>query len=417
MRWLAYIMMVLGACGGSTPALVFSDPEKLAAAYDLYDAPHKGDVVLERTIKVTVDSAVKPSDAESRFEVQVALGRYTPTQEPLAVDLVTPEGARLESVAARLDGTPVQPLTAGPGNVAVVDPGQVGWRFTFGAPSAAPATANEQLILEVIVRFTLEGTLASDAQWVATADTDTVLIRYDLPGDVQGTFQVVGSDLKPIVASQNGRTVIALLVRNAFREAAKAGRRVYARYATLRASPKGYEQRYADTWATATRDYAERLVDESDTLDDGYDAPFKPTATATDAMLHEIYQFVQGRPQRPDALAATWDAARALKEPLEKNDLTATDKVHLLHWLLREAKVPHRFAIARPKSYEPIASPSIPVVGAFTTPLIFAFGLWLDPACTTCTAGTVRPELAGAQVLLLPVAGEPELTTLPTETR
>jgi len=411
MRWLVHIMMIVAfAACGSTPDLVFSDPESLAAAYDLYGAHHAGDVVLQRTIKVTVDSAVKPSDAESRFEVQVALARYTPSQAPLTVEVVTPKGAALGTVRARLQGQPIDAMTAGPASdVVVVDPGQVGWRFTFAAPSAAPAP-REQLVLELIVGFTIDGTLASDAQWVAGPGLDTVLLRYDLPGDTQGTFQVTGADLKPLVTTQGGRTVIALLVRSAYQYKGP----VIARYATLSASPKGYEQRYADSWAGATRDLDQRLVKASDALDEGYAAPFSPT-TSGDARVAEIYTWVRDRRQRPDALASAWDAARGLKAPVETNDLTATDKVHLLHWLLREAHVPHRFAMARPVAYTPLPPGSIPVPGAFTTPLVFAGGVWLDPACTTCAPGEVRPELSGAQALLLPVASAPELLFLPSE--
>jgi len=403
------LTIALTACGSATPELAFSTADSLAASYELYGGPRKGDVELRRTVKVLVDVAVDVTKAESRFEVQSVLARFAPSDLPLALVVHAPVGAELAGVDARAAGAVVAPLGLERAPGATVDPGQEVWTWRFPPPPQGD-------VLEVIVRLDVPGTLTHDAQWLAGppsspsgAVRDELLLRYDLPASAVGAFQVLGADLKPIVTEQGGRKVVALFVQRAWSLPAAA----HARYVTPRASPKGYDQDFATSWASATRDYVRRLVEASDALDEGYEAPFRPAgsdpAAAALAWVHE-------RKGRPGA-DVPWHAARGLKAPLEGNDLTATDKVHLLHWLLREARVPHRFVIARPARY-PHVSADLPVPDAFVIPILAvgadASPVWLDPACTACAPGEVRPELASGQALLLPVgASGPELFTLP----
>ncbi|MFO0747533.1 MAG: hypothetical protein U1F43_17980 [Myxococcota bacterium] len=402
---LPLLVLALSAgCAGSTPELAFSDPESLAASFDLYAGAHQGDVELSRTVKVVVDTAVRPGDAESRFDVAVAIARYTASDAPVSFVVLAPPDAVATTVAGRVGATMVKPLSqerAFAPAMRAVDPGQLGWRVSFAGPPVGQT-------LEAIVRFTVPGTLASDAQWLTSAPSaGELLLRYDLPGDAVGSFQVVGSELRPVVTKQNGRVVIALFVKDAGRQPANA----YARFTTTRASPKGYDQHWADSWAAATSDYVARLVKASDGLDGGYAAPF--AATGPDK-VGDIFAWVQGRPWTQEALGSSWSDARPLKGPLEQNALREADRVHLLHWLLREAGVPHRFAMARAATYPAVAA-AFPVPGAFHTALIQAGGQWLDPGCPECKPGQVRASLAGGQAILLPVpeGAAPELSTLP----
>ncbi len=393
-----FLVLALAACGGSTPELAFVPDDTLAAAFELYGGPRDGDVELTRTVKVIVDTAVKPGDAESRFEVQVAATRFTPSEAPLAVHVLTPPGAELASVHARVGPTSVTPLTKTRSATALVDPEQQGWLVTFPAPASGA-------VLEAIIRFTVPGTITSDAQWLAAPGTDELLLRYDLPSDAAGSFRVNGAELAPVVTEQGGRKVIALFVQRAY--ALPPG--THARYTTPMASPKGFEQRFTGTWAEASRDYVKRLVDVSDGLDEGYEAPFRP---AGPDVVASAYMWVRDRGGA--GADAAWHASRGLREPLEKNALTGTDRVHLLHWILRAAGVAHRFAMARPARFPAVAA-DFPVPGAFAVPIVLANGLWLDPGCATCAPGDVRAELAGGQALLLPVAASGvELVNLPT---
>src|SRR5690606_26615733 len=131
------------------------------------------------------------------------------------------------------------------------------------------------------------------------------------------------------------------------------------------------------------------------------------TLTGKEAVA-AVFTWVRDRLQREDAHTARWDAARGLVGPLEKNDLTQTDKVHLLHWLLDAAHVESVFAMARSARF-PHLEPTLPTRGAFDTPLVFvpALDLWLDPACRECAPGEVRPALRGGAAILLPATAGP----------
>lgn len=404
------VPFALAACGGSTPELAFSSADSLAASFELFEGKREGDFLLRQVIKVVVDVAVDPSAAASRLDVQMVATRFSPSDAPLLLTMTTPPHARLVGVDARVGGAPRKPLESGPATTDTVDPERASWAVRF-----APLAAGE--VLEMIARFEVPGTITSDARWIACDRCDEMLLRYDLPSSATGSFQVVGADLKPVVTEQSGRTVVALFVRKAW--TLPPG--THARYTTTRASPKGYDQAWATTWEVATRDYVRRLVEVSDGLDEGYDAPFKP---AGGDPVAAIFQWVRERRRAgmelPHDDEAPWYQARGLKAPLEKNALTTTDRVHLLHWLLREAGVAHRFAMAR-HAQHPHVTADFPVPEAFSVPLI-AVGspvVFLDPSCVgDCQPGEVRAELQGGQAILLPVAPSGvELHTLPRTAR
>ena len=94
---------------------------------------------------------------------------------------------------------------------------------------------------------------------------------------------------------------------------------------------------------------------------------------------------------------------------MEANTLTATDKVHLLKWLLDVSNLRAEFALARPTAH-PVLDRDYPARGALRTPLLRVElpegWAWLDPSCATCQPGAVRPELEGGQVLILPAQAD-----------
>jgi hypothetical protein len=231
-----------------------------------------------------------------------------------------------------------------------------------------------------------------------------ILLRYDLATSTVGRFQTTLPNARPVVTEKDGRRLIALLATY-LPAIVNTRTAISARYVTTNAEPKGFEQEFASTWPSAADGYRTRVVELSGKLDDGYEVPYRPQGSGR-AQVLDAFAWVRGRPMRDDPFAVRWDAARPLVGPLQKNDLTAVDRVHLLAWILREAKIEHRFVMARAGSRPPL-DPQFPTPGVFDAPLIWvrSEGLMLDPACDACAPGEVRPSLRGGQAL--PVPAEP----------
>ena len=130
--------------------------------------------------------------------------------------------------------------------------------------------------------------------------------------------------------------------------------------------------------------------------------PFRaPEAGAAGARAAALW--VRDRLQRDDALTARWSDGRPLPNVVTTNDLQATDKVHLLRWLLDAAGIAHRVAVVRSRTFADIDA-TLPFPGAFDGAAIYlpSDDLWLDPACQSCEPGEVREAYRGALGLLLP---------------
>ncbi len=402
---------LLAACGGATANLSLHDAPTLRAERAEWRGDKSGLVYLRRGVHATVDTAVNPRSATSTLVVHQALTRFGAPRALETVRVLGPAGAELRAIRARvLDGateTPVRPsaerLTVGEGTP---DPGQPVWELDFPPLSGAQ-------VLEVACALDVTGTLPVDARWLNAPDgpTGELLLRYDLASDAKGAFVVVGAAHRALIAEVDGDPVIAL--RLADLPARPETGAAYARYVTARAAPKNYVQKLAATWGQATAGYVRGLLAPSEDLREGYRAPFVSQRPGREGVA-QTYLWVRDRLQAPDALSAPWDAARPLIAHIEANDLTATDKVHLLHWLLDEAGLGHQLAVARSRRYPAIA-PTPPTPGAFDAALVYvpASDLWLDPACRTCAPGAVRPELSGGQAILLPATADAAPLELP----
>lgn len=420
---IALVLLAAGlvACGGATSQTRLADPATLLAERDEWRGERGGPVALRLHVEAIVDTRPDPASAESALVVHVALADYRgPAATPTPIALPVPRGARLIRSDLRFVAAPPAPtspaaLAAEPRTTpGGLDPDQDTITVTLPAPPDGG-------LVEAILRFEVAGTLASDARWLGLPGLPVAeaFLQYQLASDTVGSFQTTLPNARPVVTERDGRRLIALLASNlpAITDPRAAP---LARYVTVKASPKGYDQSFTTDWATATRAYRTHVVEASRTLDDGYAVPYTPAGAGKDAALDAL-AWVLARPMRAppaDPFDVRWDAARPLPGPISKNDLTAVDRVHLLHWILREAKLPHTFVMAR-AAHRPPLDPAFPAPGLFDAPLIqlSTYGLVLDPACDTCAPGEVRASLRGGQALAIPLHTGPTGPTGPTGER
>ncbi|MFT7583102.1 MAG: hypothetical protein ACI9MR_004788 [Myxococcota bacterium] len=388
-------------CGSAGPSIVMHDAGTLRAERIEYRGASSDRVILRRGVHAVINTAVNPSDATSHIVIHTAVTRFSNHGAPERVAMLTPDNATLTKVTARLvSGGTATPTASsevikdadGPR----VDPAQTRWELVF-PPLEGDA------ILEVVAAFDVPGTLVTDARFLRVADAPTreLLLRYDIDSDAVGAFGVaVDRQHRPVVTEKDGRKVIALLVGD--QPARGKDDQAHARYVTTRVSPKNFTRLLAATWPHVAAGYARALLTESKDLRQGYAAPFASTLSDR-AQLDETYGWVRDRIQPADAMTATWENTGPLVTKIEQNTLTQTDKVHLLRWLLDEAGIPSVVGIARPNTF-PATLTEIPAPGTQSVPIVYvpAYKLWLDPACQTCEAGTLRAALQGAQVITLP---------------
>jgi len=141
--------------------------------------------------------------------------------------------------------------------------------------------------------------------------------------------------------------------------------------------------------------------------------PFRvPEAGVAGARAAALW--VRDRLQRDDALTARWSDGGPLPNRVTANDLNATDKVHLLRWILDAAGIDHRVAAVRSRGFAPMGA-TLPFPGAFDGAALYlpSEDLWLDPACQSCELGVVREAYRGALGLLLPAGSGAAPVRLP----
>lgn len=411
---LATAASLLTACGATsqTTPLTFADVPTLRAERDEWRGERAHGVWLRRHVRVVIDTATDPSRATSTITVHAVRAHYAQEPGRAWLELPVPAGAQLVELRMRRirgDGAAgVIAARAGRQALAVMaiplDPEQGGVRLSLGSLSVGE-------IAELLARFEVSGTLASDARWLASADAPTaeVLISYELPSHAVASVNVQGSDAKPLVRHSDGTTVIALRVTKLPKLSPAGQGSAHIRYVTQSAAPKNYSQRYFASWSDVLKPFREGLVAQSTELRQGFQVP--KTASGPGA-LAELFAWVQGLPRPARERASSWRDARPLAEALRANDASANERVHLLHWLLEAAGVGHTFAVARPVGY-PRVEPTFAYPDLFDTPLLRAAdGTLLDPGCSDCALGEVRRSLRGGQAVVL---GSPELVVdIPT---
>lgn len=395
------------ACGGTTSHTRMEDPATLLAERDEWRGPRDGAVILRLHVEALIDTRPDPSKATSALVVHLVAASYGDAAAPIPVRLPVPSDARFVSGDARFAtaaGTTTTALAPPTFDDHAVDPDQQGALFTLPAP---PTDG----VVEAIARFEIPGTLAADARWVGLSDLPVaeLLLRYDFASDAVASFQTTLPNARPVVTEKDGRRLVALFAQN-LAPVADPRAAPYARFVLVRAAPKGFAQSFTPDWSAALAPYVRGVVDASKPLDAGYEVPYRPAGSGRAAVL-DAYAWVRGRPMRA-APEVAWDRARTLPDALRANDLTTVDRAHLLHWVLREAGIAHRFLVARAAARPPL-DPAFPAPGVFDAPLVYVpeLDLVLDPACDACTPGAVRDALRGGQAIALPPAAG--LTTAP----
>ncbi len=398
---LLLLLCALAGCASAPLQPRFESDETLLAERDEWRGARDGLLVLRHHVEVKVDAR---RDAESRIVVHLVATRFS-EDVPLALGFALPSKAkrtrtdvRLVSSAGALGTNDAVPEWD---EVSGIDPNVKVVHASLPAPAPGGVT-------EAILEYTVPGTLTTDARFLDFADAPTAetLLRYDLADGVAGSFLTTLAGAKPIVTQKDGRTLIALLAQNLPKRPESGG--LLARYVTKSVSTFDGVADVSTTWAAATSNYQRDLVDRSPSLEDGFACPLQ----ATD--IPSALAWVQARPERRNFFGDKWNEASPLPFAVSNNSLTAVTKVHLLAWLLREAKLPFTFAMARGPKFAPL-EPSFPVPDAFEHPLLYVptLGLFLDPACAKCAPGEVRETLAGGQAILVPPVGPSPLLSLP----
>jgi len=404
------IGLIVASCGPSLPPLEFHPAGELRAERTRFLHRKEGAAWLRRHYRAVVDSASDASQATSHFAFHGVRTRYTRFQvDSEAVRIATDPGAKPISIRSRIVSDGAIRLLAGHSAERVdapsIDPHQVVWEVQF-------PTLKEGEILETIVEFKIPGTLVSDARSLASPDGDTgeLLLSYYVPDSDVGAFQVVGQKSHGLLAKRGDYNVIGLLLSGIAKDRKGLP---YARYVTRKSAPKGYLTKYATSWKKVGEIYRKELLERSVKLRGRSAIPFKVEDLSREA-IETLFIWTRDRIQKPDALKARWNEGRPLGEVLVNNDLSAVDKVHLLHWLLEASGLKHELAVARSDAY-PRAGTDFPAPLIFDTPLIFieAYDLWLDPGCNSCQPGELRKSLRGKMALILSGSKAGQVLDLP----
>ncbi|MDP6943032.1 MAG: hypothetical protein QF464_02685, partial [Myxococcota bacterium] len=348
--WTLASTMLLGACapGATLEAATFYDPAEIRIEASDWRGERTGVTYLRRTYEVKVDVATDPSRATSRLRTHLVRIAWD-TAGPAVISVTTPANARLVGVHAQMldagQGRAVRPEARGsaPGGH-VPDPDQTTWSLTF--PSIPTGTA-----LEVIADFELPGTLATDARWLGAPDGPTaqLLIRYDTPSSANATMQVRGAAASPLATHQEGKQVFAVFLKDVPQ---RGPDNAHVRYVTRSASVRGHDQRFAMSWSQVAAPYTAALVKGSAALRLNHREPYRPPTRGVGG-AEAAYLWVRDRLQRDDALEARWSDGRPLPNLVTTNDLNATDKVHLLRWVLDAAGIAHRVVAVRSTVFAP----------------------------------------------------------------
>ena len=403
-------LLAFSGCMGSTAPLGFETVKDVRSAFYQYSGPKEGAVWLKRHYRAVVGSAMDPSLAESRLELHGLLTRYSGySAEGERVLFESPPGIEHVTTRARIvdkNGSKSIPITEPTRNDDEgVDPDGIVWESVF-------PRLNSGEVLEFVMSFRMPGTLGKDTRALAspTADTGQLLLSYYVATHDTGAFQVVGQDIGALVTTKDGYDVIALVVNDVRKNSKNIP---YARFVTRKTNPKGYLTNLSTTWKVTAAPYKREFGQKSVALRGKNAPPYSVTDLSRES-IDTLFMWTRDRIQRSDALEAPWNSARPLGPVIRNNDLTAVEKVHLLHWLLEASGLAHDVAMARSTKY-PRLDPEFPVPGAFDVPLVYvtSYDLWLDPGCLGCTPGQVRSTLHGSHALVLTGTKEGVVLELP----
>ena len=429
----AAALSALAACA-TTPTLTLSAADDLRGARELADDGSAGDVWLHWQYQARIECGASSASPPSTVRLVAALTRFVASDAPVSMALCVPAKAAPPRLATQLVAPSANPPVVFPASARrspahpCLDPTQVAWRIEAGSPPAGH-------ILELAATFDVPGTLDVDAQMVAAPSGRLVegLWRFDVPAHARASLTLRNRDDAPVVTPQADRVVHALFAQD-LRLPSMSAPPPHLVFSLASVSPLGATTDLATTWEAVAAPYRAGLVAPSPSLAANHAPPVVLAEASPAARLVEAFNWIRARPTRLTRPEAAWSAARPLPGPLGTNDLTDTDRVHTLAWLLRAHGLPFVFVVARPTWVVPLQA-SQPQPRAFTTALLAVrradYGdegatpdtsPWrlLDPGCATCPPGTLRPSLRGGSALILEAPAqlitlEPPADTAPTD--
>lgn len=117
-----------------------------------------------------------------------------------------------------------------------------------------------------------------------------LLLRYDLPSDAVGSFQTTLPNTQPV---KEGRRLIALFVQKLAPVASRDA--PFARFVTVKASPKGFDRTFTTSWSSATEAYRRELIKRGKTLSGNYEVPYRPVRWGARRRSTRMHGCVGGR--------------------------------------------------------------------------------------------------------------------------
>lgn len=404
-------------CAGHRPTPKVYETDELKDAVADWRGERAGLLWLRRDAQITLELPTDPGKSRGHLVVSgvlTRLGSESPGAESftfLTSASDEPPSCKLRkraedpSATSLQDSVPSDTLAA-----SRVDPGQRAFRLPL------PALQVGEMV-EVHCQSGSMPAQGSGALWLGASGAPVAesMIEVRAPESARVTMAVSGGSWRPLALPSQGQNVVAV---RAERLAAREGSPAHVRWALRGASPRGFDQRWIQTWSDATSREQQTLSGSQDRPRAGVALPFKVTNLTGPEAARASFLWVRDRLQPSRADRDGVAPARGLLGPIETNTLSATDKVHLLKWMLDALELEAQFALGRPTAH-PAVDEDFPTLGAFQTPLLRVTlptgPHWLDPSCSACRPGQVRPALEGGQVLLLPapVSGPKDLVSSP----
>jgi hypothetical protein len=415
--WSSTCALPMIGCAGHQPSLKIYEIDELKDALSDWRGERTGLLWLRRDAQLTLELPTNPGKSRAHLTVSgvlTRLGSAAPGAESFT--FLTSSRAESPRCTTRRRGSEVSEVSEAVAQESVptdslpasrVDPGQRAFRLPL------PALEVGEMI-EVHCTSSSTGPQGSGALWLGASGAPAAesMVQVRAPETARVAMRVSGGSWRPLTLPSDGQNVLAV---RAERLAAREGAPAHVRWALRGASPRGFDQRWLQTWSDATTREKGSLSDSQGPPRAGIALPFKVGNLTGNQAARASFIWVRDRLQPSEAARDGVAPARGLLGPIETNTLSATDKVHLLKWMLDVLKVPAQFALARPTAH-PAIDGDFPTLGALQTPLLRVTlptgESWLDPSCSSCKPGEVRSALRGGQVLLLPASPDgPRLLT------
>ena len=212
--------------------------------------------------------------------------------------------------ATRESAAPVDPLPA-----SRVDPQQRSYRLPL------PALEVGEMI-EVQCSSRAKRLAGSGALWLGASGVPVVesMVQVRAPESARVAMRVSGGPWSPLALPNDGQNVLAVRAEGlSAREAAPA----YVRWALRGASPRGFDQRWIQTWSDATLGEKRALCDSKDVARSGLALPFSVGENTGEQAARAAFIWVR------DRLSANEEARDGVR-PARRHRAWAESELHVL---------------------------------------------------------------------------------------